>query len=95
MNFTELKTPLLKDLDEPQIAVDILEADHLSPDVTNFKTMKQAVDEARFDKIYCFELRHGELWSDLAWALYPVAGQVIGGVCVAPTINDTIYCLSI
>lgn len=37
--------------------------------------MKQAVDEAQFDNIYCFELRHGELWTDLAWSLYPVVGQ--------------------
>lgn len=79
VDTSELENPLLKDLDETQIAVDILETDHLSRDVNRFKTMKQAVDEAQFDKIYCFETRHGELWSDLAWALLPVAGQVIGG----------------
>ena len=80
MNFTELKTPLLKEeeLDQNQIAVSILEKDHLSPDVTKFKTMKQAVDGASFDKIYCFETRHGELWSTaLEGLLVPLLGQVL------------------
>lgn len=78
MSSTELETPLLESLDPKQIALDIFEDEDLSPDVTSFKTMKQAVDMAQLDKLFCFELRHGELWSDLAWSLYPVAGQVIG-----------------
>ena len=74
MSSTELETPLLEGLEQNQIAVGILKDENLSPDV---KTMKQAVDEALFDKLFCFELRHGELWSDLAWSLYPVAGQIL------------------
>ena len=80
MSSTELKTPLLKeeDLDQDQIAVRILEEDKLSPDVTDFKTMKQAVDEAWFDKIYCFETRHGELWSTALEGLFvPLLGQFL------------------
>jgi|688.fasta_scaffold327748_1 hypothetical protein len=68
-------TPLLA---PEQIAVGILNEDRLSPDVGVFETMKQAVDTAQVGKLFCFELRHGELWSDLAWSLYPVVGQVIG-----------------
>ena len=82
MSSTELKTPLLESLEDPkqieQIAISILEADHLSPDVTNFKTMKQAVNGASFDKIYCFETRHGELWSTALEGLFvPLLGPVL------------------
>ena len=44
--------------------------------------MKEAVDTAPLDTLFCFELRHGELWSDLAWSLYPGVGQVIGGLAL-------------
>ena len=83
MSSTELKTPLLESLDPKQIAVGILKDEHLSPDVTNFKTMKQAVDGASFDKIYCFETRHGELWSTALEGLFvPLVGQVIAATAL-------------
>jgi hypothetical protein len=41
--------------------------------------MKQAVDTAQFDKIYCFELRHGELWSTAAEGVIPLFGQIMVG----------------
>jgi hypothetical protein len=75
----DIETPLLEGLDlaDPgQIAVDILNKEGLSPDVTKFKTMKEAVDTAPLDKLFCFELRHGELWSTAAEGVIPFFGQI-------------------